>query len=114
MFKRLFIFFISIFFLLGFSGCKKEDSIVNEQDNSVVVKDDLESVQQTIREYYQSEKSKINNYGLSFCYIDLTNMTVVVGLMDNSKEQQEEFKKNVVNSEYITFVQGIELIDYIS
>ena len=84
-------------------GCKKNSVSVTEED--------LEKVLQEIDNYYQSEKYKVDDYSMSFYYMDLTNMKVVVGLMDNSKEHREGFKKNVVDSEYITFVQGREFVD---
>ena len=34
------------------------------------------------------------------------DMVVVVGLVNNSKEEQEWFKNNIVDSKYIRFEQG--------
>ncbi len=99
---------ILVFLMIGVTMA----SIVGCKNNSVsVTEEDLEKVLQEIDNYYQSDKYKVDDYSMSFYYMDLTNMKVVVGLMDNSKEQQEGFKKNVVNSEYITFVQGRKLVD---
>ena len=44
-------------------------------------------------------------------YVDEENGFVIVGLFDNSKEQQEWFKKNIVNSKYIKFEQAKPLIN---
>ena len=53
----------------------------------------------------------INSNNLSFNYVDTINKKVVVGLLNNSKEEQERFKKLVVDSEYIVFIEGGKLID---
>lgn len=41
-------------------------------------------------------------------FIDEKNSNIVVGLVENSEENQEWFRKNVVDSDYIKFVYGGE------
>ena len=46
------------------------------------------------------------NIVIIYNYVDESNLVVVVGLVDNSKEEQSWFRKNVVDSKYIKFEQG--------
>ena len=48
--------------------------------------------------------SVYDNY--SYNYVDENDMVVIVGLVDNSEEEQEWFRKNIVDSKYIRFEQG--------
>ena len=58
-----------------------------------------------IRDYFNNNGASIyNNY--SYNYVDEKDMVVVVGLVNNSKEEQEWFKNNIVDSKYIRFEQG--------
>ncbi len=67
--------------------------------------DELENINNKIIEYYtKSDNQEYNN--LSFHYIDEENKVIVVGLLENTKEQQDKFKQLVVDSNYIKFVQG--------
>lgn len=50
------------------------------------------------------EKKDYSNY--SSCYVDEENKVVIIELEDNSLEQQEWFRKNIMDSEYIHFKQG--------
>lgn len=78
------------------TGCGKEKEV------SV---DELNGVNNKIIEYFQTNGvDEYENY--SYNYVDEENKVVIVGLVDNSKEQQEWFKNNVVNSKYIKFEQG--------
>ncbi len=88
--------------ILGLTGCGKSTTEVSEAE--------LNKVNNQIIEYFSSENGEYDN--LSFNYVDLTNKKVVVGLIDNSKEQQDKFKKLVINSELIEFIKGENLIDY--
>lgn len=72
--------------------------------------ENLNKVNNKIIEYFSSDNVKYNN--LSFNYIDMTNKVVVVGLLVNSKEYRDSFKKIVVDSDLIVFVQGENLIDH--
>ena len=60
-----------------------------------------------IQEEVTNNVSKQSNYtNFASCYVDLENHLVVVELIDNSKEQQDWFKANILNSKYLKFVQG--------
>lgn len=68
-------------------------------------KDKLDDINNRIIQYFQT--NGVNNYdNYSYNYVDEKNNVVVVGLIDNSKKQQDWFKKNVVDSKYIKFEQG--------
>lgn len=84
------------------AGCGKEE-------NSVTI-DKLNDINNKIIEYFQSSNAEYDN--LSFNYVDTTNKVVIVGLLDNSKEQQDSFKKLVVDSKYIRFIHGKNLVDH--
>lgn len=82
--------------VLGLTGCIKEKEV------SI---DELNSINDKIIYYFQTNGAeKYDNY--SYNYVDEENKIVIVGLVDNSIEQQEWFKKNIVNSKYIKFEQG--------
>lgn len=88
---------VMIFDLTGCGNNKKE-----------VTKEDLENVNNTIIEYFQTNGVKeYENY--TFNYVDEENKVVVVGLLDNSEEEQERFKKEIINSDLIKFVKGEKL-----
>lgn len=88
--------------VLGLTGCGNS--------KSEVLKKDLDSVNDKIIEYFQTNGVKdYENY--TFNYVDEENKVVVVGLLDNSKEEQERFKKIIVDSNLIKFVKGEKLID---
>ena len=70
----------------------------------------LEDINDKIEDYFMSSNPDYDN--CSFNYVDLTNNVVVVGLVNNSSEMQEEFRKKVVDSPYIKFIQGNFMQDY--
>lgn len=70
---------------------------------------ELNDINDRIIEYFQSDNVEYDN--LSFNYVDTENKVVVVGLLNNSKEYQDSFKRLVVNSDLIVFVQGEKLFD---
>ena len=75
---------------------------------SCLVDNDLNKVNNKIIEYFSNnETSNYENY--VFNYVDKQNQVVVVGLLDNSKEEQEKFKEIVVNSNLIKFVKSEKL-----
>lgn len=81
--------------VLGLTSCKTKE----------VSFDELNDVNNKIIEYFQTNSAdEYENY--SYNYVDEANKVVIVALVDNSKEQQEWFKNNVVNSKYIKFEQG--------
>lgn len=77
------------------------DIIYEYVDNSY---EDLENVNDRIIKYFSNEN--IVNDILSANYIDVINNTVIVELKNNTIEEQEWFKKNVVNSNLIKFIKG--------
>lgn len=88
--------------LIGITGCGN-----NKEE---VAKEDLESVNNKIIEYFQTNGVK-DYENFTFNYIDEENKVIVVGLLDNSKKEQEKFKKTIVDSNLIRFVKGEKLID---
>lgn len=60
------------------------------------------------------QKKDYNNFSAS--YVDEENKVLIIELVDNSKEEQNWFKKNIMDSEYIKFKQGekatISTIDF--
>ena len=98
--KILTILIFGVIFL-GITGCGKEKMIDIYE---------LNIINDKIIEYFEKNGSiKYDNY--SYNYVDEENGFVIVGLFDNSKEQQEWFKKNIVNSKYIKFEQAKPLIN---
>lgn len=101
--KKILIILISGLIVLGMIGCsnsKKE-----------ITREELQIINNKIIEYFQNNGMKdYENY--IFNYIDEDNNVVVVGLLDNSKEEQEKFKKNIVNSKFIKFVKSEQLTNY--
>jgi len=105
--KIILIVLLVTMMVFVFVGCGKKE-------NPVTI-DELNDINNRIIDYYRSVDYIVENgeYGnLSFNYVDTTNKVVVVGLLNNSKAQQDRFKKLVVDSEYIRFVQGENLIDH--
>lgn len=80
------------------------------QNTKKITKEDLENVNNKIIEYFQTNGVKnFENY--SFNYVDEENKVVVVGLLENSENEQEKFKKTIVDSNLIKFVKGERLVD---
>lgn len=85
--------------VLGLTGCG------NEKQST---KDELNNVNNKIIEYFSTYGVKdYKNY--CFNYVDEENKTVIVGLEDNSKKEQEKFLKTIVDSDLIKFVKGNKL-----
>ncbi len=79
--------------VLGMTGCIKEKD------------DHLKDTYDKISEYFG--KKNIDRSNLGSFVLDEKNDVVIVTLVDNSKEKQESFKKQVnVDSKYIKFEQG--------
>ncbi len=98
--KILTILIFGVIFL-GITGCGKEKMTDIYE---------LNIINDKIIEYFEKNGSvKYDNY--SYNYVDEENGFIIVGLFDNSKEQQEWFKKNIVNSKYIKFEQAKLLIN---
>ncbi len=85
----------TIFLFLSFlllTGCKNTSiGELNEINNKIIA-------------YFSSEQAEYDN--LSFNYIDEKEHKIIVGLKKNTKEEQEKFKKVVVDSYLIQFVEG--------
>ncbi len=73
-------------------------------DNNKPSLSELSKINDKIIAYFQSSNVEYTNY--SYNYVDEANRQIVVGLLNNSKEEQDKFKELVVNSEYITFRKG--------
>lgn len=71
--------------------------------------DELNNINAKIIEYFLSTTVPYDNY--SYNYVDEENNVVIVGLLDNSKEEQDKFRKLIVDSEYIKFVKGERLVN---
>ena len=78
--KTLFAILICGFMVLTLTGCGNK---IETNDNGTSIYD---------------------NY--SYNYVDENDMVVIVGLVDNSEEEQEWFRRNIVDSKYIRFEQG--------
>lgn len=74
-------------------------------------KTELDKINNKIIEYFSTDNVPLKD-NIGFNYVDMTNNIVIVGLKDNSKEQQEKFKELVVDSKYIKFVQGENFVEY--
>lgn len=70
---------------------------------------ELNNINNKIIAYFLSTTIPYDNY--SYNYVDEENKVVIVGLLNNSKEEQTKFRKMVVDSEYIKFVQGERLVN---
>ena len=98
--KKILNTILFIIIIISVTGCNKTANVSEEQ---------LNNINDKIIAYFSSDNAEYNN--LSFNYVDTINKKVVVGLLNNSKEEQERFKKLVVDSEYIVFIEGVKLID---
>lgn len=94
--KKIVVGFVLIMLCFTLTGCKNKG-------NKVTITE-LKSIENKISEYFHSADADMENIAAN--YIDERNRVVVVVLIDNSEEKQEWFKKNVVDSKYIKFVQG--------
>lgn len=99
--KKILTIILCGLMILGITSCGKEKEV------SVDVLNDIND--KIINYFHTNGAEKYENY--SYNYVDEENRMVIVGLVDNSKEQQDWFKKNIVNSKYIKFEQGEHLKD---
>ena len=101
--KTLFTVLICGIMVLTLTGCGSKIE-TNDDVNNVII-DELNDINNKIIFYFNDNGTYIyDNY--SYNYVDENDMVVVVGLVDNSKEEQEWFKRNIVDSKYIRFEQG--------
>ena len=98
--KKILNTLLFIIIIISVTGCNKTANVSEEQ---------LNNINDKIIAYFSSDNAEYNN--LSFNYVDTINKKVVVGLLNNSKEEKERFKKLVVDSEYIVFIEGVKLIN---
>lgn len=102
--KKLLIILLLASALIGITGCKNGSKAADTTE--------LESVNNKIVEFFSSSHSN-DKLSDNFCfnYIDEKNQIVVVGLLNNSEEQQKEFREKVIDSKLIKFVQGSKNIN---
>lgn len=100
--KKLLTILICGVMTIGITGCSNSKKEIK--------KEDLQSVNNKIIDYLES--NGVTNYdNYVFNYVDEENNVVVVGLLDNSKEEQEKFKKSIVDSDLIKFVKSEKLVN---
>lgn len=97
--KKVLTILVTGLILLNLTGCTTKNNVTIEE---------LNKVNDKIVSYFQ-ENSRVTYDNYSYNYVDEKNKIVIVGLVDNSKEEQEWFLKNIVNSKYIKFEQGEHL-----
>lgn len=100
--KTILAIFMCGVMVLGIVGCSN--------DKKEVTNEDLQSVNNKIIEYFQTN-GVIDYENYTFNYVDEENKVVVVGLLDNSKKEQERFKNTIIDSDLIRFVKGERLVD---
>lgn len=79
-------------------------------ENHTIRENELNDINDKIIAYFSSNHEDYDNFVGN--YVDVENKKVVVLLLDNGKEQQEQFRKSVVDSKLIDFVQGSENINF--
>lgn len=92
------ILFCAVLVLGLTTGC-------NHNNKNKVTKSDLEIVNNKIIEYFQINGTK-SYENIAFNYVDEESKLVIVGLINNTEEEQEKFRKNIVDSELIKFIKG--------
>lgn len=101
--KTLFAVLVCTLMTLSLTGCGSKVETDNRVGNVSI--EELNDINNKIIYYFNDNGTSIyDNY--SYNYVDEKNMVVVVGLVNNSKEEQEWFKNNIVDSKYIRFEQG--------
>ena len=92
--KKILTIILCIFMLGVITGCNNEEVSIKE----------LNKINDKITEFYINKYDKAGNLGSH--YVDEENKLVVVELINNTKEEQEKFRKEIIDSEYIKFIQG--------
>ncbi len=101
--KTLFAVLVCTLMTLTLTGCGSKVETDNRVGNVSI--EELNDINNKIIYYFNVNGTSIyDNY--SYNYVDEKDMVVVVGLVNNSKEEQEWFKNNIVDSKYIRFEQG--------
>lgn len=102
--KKIMIVIITILIMMTITGCS---NLENKPSLS-----ELAKINDPIIQYFQSDNVEYDNY--SFNYVDERAKKVVVGLLDNTKEQQDRFKELVIDSEYLVFIKADLLYDEVN
>ena len=116
--KKFLVLFLALVMCFSLTACKdkeennpaNDDQQQNQQQNNSTGTDnlsDLNTITDKIIAFFQTDKAA-NYTNLVSYYIDAGNNKVVVELKDNSKEAQEWFKENIVNSDKIEFTKSEE------
>lgn len=92
--KKILTIVLCVVMLVVTTGCNNEEVGVKE----------LKKINDKITEFYINNNDKAGNLGSH--YVDEENKVVVVELIKNTTEEQEKFKREIIDSEYIKFVQG--------
>ena len=92
--KKILTIVLCLFMLVVITGCNNKEVSIKE----------LNKINDKITEFYINNNDKAGNLGSH--YVDEENMVVVVELINNTQEEQEKFREEVIDSEYIKFVQG--------
>lgn len=88
--RKILIILISLFIIFGGTGCiQKSSKNINSLNNS-------------INEYFTWNPQYIGNPYV-YNYVNEDENIIVVGLLNNTKEEQKWFKKAVLNSKYVKF-----------
>ncbi|HIT10209.1 MAG TPA: hypothetical protein IAC24_01230 [Candidatus Onthousia faecigallinarum] len=102
--KKVFILVLAgCILLLGLTGCGKAETLT--------VPLTLEEVNQKIQDYFSEEGADLSNW--TYHYIDEENQVVVVGLLDNSSEEQEDFLEKVFTAKERDEIRKENLIDFV-
>lgn len=88
--KTLFAILICGFMVLTLTGC----------GNKIETNDNVNKINKVSID----ELNDINNKIIF--YFNDNGTSIIVGLVDNSEEEQEWFRRNIVDSKYIRFEQG--------
>lgn len=83
-------------------GCGKQNNIKEIS---------LEEVNIKIGEYFGNENSDRTN--LVYNYIDSDNNTIIVGLVDNSKEKQDEFLNSIFDKDTIKYIKDNSFVKFL-
>lgn len=83
---------------IGLTGCQKDK----------IGKISLEDANIKIQQYFGNEKNDRTN--LVYNYIDSDNNVIIVGLVDSSKEKQEEFLSSIFDKNTIKYINTNSLI----
>ena len=92
--KKILTIVLCVVMLVVTTGCNNEKVSIKE----------LNKINDKITEFYINNNDKAGNLGSH--YVDEENKVVVVELINNTKEEQEKFRKEIIDSEYIKFIQG--------